>query len=955
MSDSGRDIVGLPDSGLGRGKREVMRASEQEQTGGAGTHEVMAKFERIGWGPVRNDAHDLGTDLLVEARDGRRFQRGLIVGVQVKAGRSWFEDEERDADGSLLGWWYYEPDTEHFDDWVTHGLPHLLALHDLDQDVSYWVHVTADRVTRTGKGCKILVPAAQTVDVGQVDDLMLVAARQKAAPAVEGTAFAASAQTIPPGRRLRHALIAPRLVAPHRNAGHDRAIGPEEAAALIAQGRLVDLERFAEAHGSVPAPGGHDTQRDWRWSFVRAFWKWALEGATDPLRLAADEAPDSPSEAAAVVVLACALLREERHEDALRVLDGVVARDELGPVDLAWVLVQRARVRADIGDIPAARTDGVDAQRQLVGDANDVTVSAIASAAAWQLFTTAGELSERGIGEVMSASDTAVSWWRSQTIAWALDEASTRVFRDWSGDQTQRWSVEDSEAVNLFGAELNADVTGEHGTWRAISSLGARHRLMRSDPGDAAAAADALDILRRSGDADSLKLAAVHLWRVGPSVGVAGAINRIGAGSWTHTAAKANFDFWSVAGDLVKRDAATSATAWCTQLLEGGAADFSRRIQARFLVELAAAEAIESLLPASDPSAHETVATLFVGRAEPMADILAGPLARIAGILDVGQFSDETRQGLLDFAIADHGRVGAAALGVLADSDDDIAKSEVMARAAAGDLHALAAMGAITVLSDEAAEQLIVTFEGMVKAKVQQASQGMWTVGEFDGAHGLALFNLWFPGIARWKELVTLLGDQAVAPGDKRGAANVIVALADRIPEDVRAMLADVAGSLGTTPDHLGLGGRPIGGLGVNLAVAVGALDGPDAEAAVARLALGSSQERSDAARLLGLGGTAPMRPLLASLLADQDVDVRAAAARAVGRLVASTPADAVLVTLGARASDDQGVVVPSAFVGGVAQSSDAVPEHLRKLLDPLRAHPAATVRLTVERVLGRP
>src|SRR6266508_1723082 len=141
----------------------------------------MGKFERIGWGPVRNEAHDLGTDLLVQARDSRRFGRGLIVGVQVKAGPAWFENQERDKNGAVLGWWYYESHAEHFDDWVTHGLPHLLTLHHLETDVSYWVHVTPERVTRTGKGCKILVPADQTVDSEHLDNLLTVAAQQKAA------------------------------------------------------------------------------------------------------------------------------------------------------------------------------------------------------------------------------------------------------------------------------------------------------------------------------------------------------------------------------------------------------------------------------------------------------------------------------------------------------------------------------------------------------------------------------------------------------------------------------------------------------------------------------------------------------------------------------------------------------------------------------------------------------
>ena len=106
-----------------------MRASEQEQIGGTGVSAVCRDFQAISWGPVRNQEHDLGTDLLVQARDRRRFDRGLVVGVQVKTGPHYFKEAERGENGQVLGWWYYEPDADHFDDWVTHGLPHLLVLH----------------------------------------------------------------------------------------------------------------------------------------------------------------------------------------------------------------------------------------------------------------------------------------------------------------------------------------------------------------------------------------------------------------------------------------------------------------------------------------------------------------------------------------------------------------------------------------------------------------------------------------------------------------------------------------------------------------------------------------------------------------------------------------------------------------------------------------------------------
>lgn len=70
----------------------TMRASPTESTGTTGQSEVRAAFSRIGWGPVDNPQHDLGTDLWVAVRDERGFDLGLMVGAQVKAGPSWFEE-----------------------------------------------------------------------------------------------------------------------------------------------------------------------------------------------------------------------------------------------------------------------------------------------------------------------------------------------------------------------------------------------------------------------------------------------------------------------------------------------------------------------------------------------------------------------------------------------------------------------------------------------------------------------------------------------------------------------------------------------------------------------------------------------------------------------------------------------------------------------------------------------
>ncbi|WP_165491816.1 DUF4365 domain-containing protein [Egibacter rhizosphaerae] len=919
-----------------------MRASEQEQTGGAGASEVSAKFQRIGWGPVPNDAHDLGTDLLVEARDHRLFDRGLIVGAQVKAGSSWFDHEVRDENGEIAGWWYYEPEATHFDDWVAHGLPHLLVLHDLDHNVSHWAHVTAEHVISTGKGCKIFVPREQSIDEEHLDELLAVAAQQKAAPELEGTSFTASADAVPPGRRLRYALLAPRLVAPHPNIGHEAPIAAEEALALCAQGRFLDLQRFADAHGSVPDPHQPYVGRDWRWSLVRAVCTWAFDDALDGLEHAAATAPTAEAKAAVGVVLACVLLRADRLTQACSVLDRLVEEDSLGPVDQGWVLVQRGRIRAEVGDLVGARADAVEAQRQFPGDADDVTVSGLASAAAWLLFRIAG-FASGDLAGTLTAADNAIMWWRSQTIASALTNTVERAFHRWSQDTTSRWTVEDREEVNLFAAELNADLTAEHGAWSTIASLSSRQLLMRRHAvGDAEGISHNLHSLRRSGDHASLKLAVDHVRRVGPIESLVALLHGIGPESWTHTTAKSNLEVLARVGDLADE---SMAAQWIGMLLTvlRDPTDFRDRVVPFFWVDLAVVEAVRGLLPAGSPQSRLLAAECLASHEGPVDEVLASTLTDWIEEFSSEELTNEVRRGLRRLAEGDRGSLGAAVLGKLAEHDDAEAKQEVVARAIKGDLNALSAMGAVTILSSAQADSLIVKFEAMVRQTIESANRSKWGFGRHDAGLGLAVLNMWFPDVARWDPLLELLTHSCVAADHKRGALELIANEYERIPDEVLDRLAAATSAITNSPYFAEMGGRPLGAAAIAVAIASGAIADEAADIAVTQLSLGSEHERCDAAAIFGRGWCERMRPLLASFVADGRVSVRRAAANAVGRLSATDP-DPLVMELARRLVHDRGAVVPRALLVGLSRQ-DADTALARETATALEDHPSAHVR----------
>ena len=937
-----------------------MWGSPEEQTGGIGTSEVAANLQRIGWGPViHNASHDLGTDLLAQARGLGLFNLGLLVGLQVKGGPSYFQDPAYDEDGTVIGWWYYQPNTSHFDDWVRHGQPHLLVLHDLDTRTSYWVHVTANAVQVTGKGAKILVPADQTIDPEHLDDLLAVAATQKQAIPLEGTAWTAGAGAIAPGHRLRHALLVPRLVAPHPNVGVAAAIGPEEAVALLVQARLRDLERFAERHDSVPRLAEAGSSKDWRWRFVAAIGRLVTEGDATDLAAAVADAPTPANRTAASVVTACALMDTERHEDAIALLSEQLKRvgKEVGrkhdpiPIDQAWLLVQRARARAEIGQVTAARDDAATAQRTLVTDPNDFTASAIRAAAAALLFQTAA-WSDKKVDELIAASDTAASWWRSQTLSWGLLDAATRNFRQWADDQAARIEFEDTVNNRLFAALLNAHLTGDQGAWRQAGSLLARNTLVDQHArGNATHQAEALDELRRSGDKASLALAARRLWAIGPFGPLADAARRIGPGSWTHTTASANLALWQHAGDVLDEPTAIDAARYCLAILADHS-DFVARTTPSFLIAPAILEALAGLLLAADDAVHHEIITMVTGL-PPIADeVIAVGLARVVVKLPATALAmPDVRAAWRTAALAQpHHGLPAKMLGLLA-AEDAASHAELLGRVATGDRYALEALGDVRQLDPNVVQKLTAEDAQAVEAIIAQAEANTFALMSRDAARSLAVLSLWHPDAAQWEVLLRFLAHDRVAGEHKRDTCLVLAARAAQLPETVRSALRELA------PQLLGIAGpsedafrrtlgRPLGGAAANLAAAVGALDAQAITITLTTLITGSRQERCDAAKLIIRLGRPEHTAALVTLLVDHHADVRADAARALAIRVASpdTGSDTLAIEGLRRALADPGALTSLAIASEIATIQTPTKQAL-DLAGPLLRHPSARVR----------
>ncbi|MDA7414886.1 DUF4365 domain-containing protein [Xenophilus arseniciresistens] len=113
------------------------RAYAQERLGIAALQMHAAKRGQI-W--RETGTGDVGIDGNLEFVTPEGFATGRIVGVQVKAGPSYFKH------ATAEGWKFY-PEDKHKRYWESYPLPVLLVIHDPDSNKSYWTD--ARQVLRT--------------------------------------------------------------------------------------------------------------------------------------------------------------------------------------------------------------------------------------------------------------------------------------------------------------------------------------------------------------------------------------------------------------------------------------------------------------------------------------------------------------------------------------------------------------------------------------------------------------------------------------------------------------------------------------------------------------------------------------------------------------------------------------------------------------------------------------
>ena len=788
---------------------------------------------------------------------------------------------------------------------------------------------------------------SETIDSEHAAALREVALVQHVPTSLEDSAVGISPEMVPAGRELRVALIAPWLVAPHPNS--EGSIASTEGVALLAQGRFRGLKNRSDQNEDVPDPEDPDASGDWGWRFVAAIWNWATTDSTALLEAAFESAPDTRSTAASGVFVACTLARLERHRDAIEALTPLADDDEMDPVDRAWVLVQRARASAELGELQDCRADAARARDLLAGQGNDITASAIAAAAAWQQYMTAPAEDGDYLGDylaVTAAMDNPVRRWRWQRAGLGLSNAVDAGFRQWA----QELSItiagsRDHGGMELFGAEVCADLAGDHSAWKTFASLGARLRIQHAarSSNETNELIEGFDALVCSGDDKSLKLALGRLLWDGPIGVAASAVSRIGAGGWTRTTVPTRFAALETAGDLLGEDAAGEMLARVSHIAGDGLGEFLDRYHPAVTVDFAAYRAMAGMVPAAARTVHSRIAGFIAAQRTDLPDVMARHLTSQLDWLDFHSVDDASRSALSQIALTEESCFGTRIVGWFAANGDTEALSRLKSQATEGDLDALAELADVELLSNTEAAALISVLDERARELLSEMRAGRYDPGSISTVDALTLLNLQFPDTARWSVVHEVLSEPLARADQKSTMCIRLAALADLVPASERDLLVANIDAIAIAREGF-WPGTNMAGVEVVLAVALGAMAANEADTAVTQLALGSHQQRTNAAKLLGLGHCPGMRPILTQLIRDAHPPVRLEAARSIGKLAARAP-DALSAGLARHVARSNGTYLPRALLGGLSLDSPALNATSEELATHLQDHPSARIR----------
>ncbi len=922
-----------------------MRAPRTEAPGTAGQSFVKGHFEAMGWGVMPNPEHDLGTDMVVQARDELGDDLGLLIGVQVKTGASYFSEPVEEND-EPVAWWFRE-DEAHFNYWLGYQTAHIVVLHDLDTGIAYWGHVTADAVVSTGKGRKMLIRSTQTVDRNHHQALITVAASKVHLPKGDGTPWNIY-RGVPIASRLRYALMIPRLLLPPPNTDPSDVTAAQGIALFTSQ-RLREMDRLT-GHQTPPESEQSPSDEEWTWLLFEALREWWKTGDQTGLANLVIAAAHPEQHAAVAVCLGHAMFEDGHPADALKVIESALTVEGLTPSDLCWLTAHKARFSYEAGDLETARTLAQEVRSANDSLLSDPTVRALVGPASDLLFAL-GEWSDETLADSARGRDTVASNLRNKALLQGLDNQVEEVFKAWSPDGSITFGAMDRPWFQYRAFMLQSGYAADSQSWRYGANLLARRVLVE---GRTPVPDYVFELLVLSGATKDVRRVASRFRSRGPASPLVVNASKVDLSDCTRSSLEASIALVEMAGDLLPPEISDKHAAFALEAL-AGTSETVQRLRPKFFVGESLLKMLASLWFGLSPSATRDVMNHILRLPAITDQLVAGGYAHLLRRIPNEVWTDEELRQLADRPAGDEGDNFelTRAIERLRASRSPEYRASLLERIANGDLDALSSYGNVTELPASVAGQAIVAIAGRVEAQTESARKGTYGFGGHDVLHALILLDTWHPAVADWATVCGALTEPKMSEEHLVESLKLLATLAAHIEEPVRLTLRRPLENVRDRTEFprafaASSDGTAITGLA---RVALASLfPGSIDTKSLVTLVQGDPGDRAAVASILAARGKESSLLTLAALSKDEDCSVRAAAARGLARWVVNgTARDESLALLRALLAES-GIAL--GFAVAEALPIDECGDGLHHLAELLADHPSATVRAHAARTL---
>jgi len=915
------------------------------QLGIVGESAVKLFFDRLGWGPLSTGKHDLGTDLFVQLRDREGVDLGIMIGVQVKTGDTWFR--EHTAIGERHGWWFREGDQKHRNYWADHHIPHILVIQDAKQEKQFWARLDNKTIETTDAGIRVFVPDDQQLSDECAGLWINMAAEARKLQSFEGSRWTFNITQLPQSEWPRYALLASRITAPHPNQGFEVPINWAEATALCIEADSRRWEHFAKQYDDVPSPADAQDSDNPGWRFAAAVASWT-EGDSHLLE-SLDTTTLPPSlQVAHAVCLSLALQDRGRRHDAINLLRSHRTDREYS-ADQAWLAVQVGWALFDDGNIEGARSAFRESIQMHAGFPSSLVNSAIRSAGIMALFDTAPGLSG-DVATTVQAYDSTLSWWRTEKVENALNRFLRRSYSRWAHDPSRTIGAADITHNDLVSAELTARIVGNRRSARYAAYLRSMANLALPQRDDTSIE-DQLETLRTAGYAKELSLALKHLRNEGPLAAINAYIANIKPSGSTPTSIMADLSSIQIAGDFLPTAAAQHWVEYMSRSFtshDGFLQKFNLDSDHRHKL----LEALSGLRLHFTKQQELRIIDLTVDLPPDSPELLKNPLNAALKSLSLAVVNEsEERINARIHALPEDCWIYMLLVAFRAPNSEE-ARSALSARIRNDTLSALSSGVSLDTLTEDEANAVIDACSRAIDR--YNAEINGYSMGGVDVYRVAVQMALVGPGATRanaWNLVVTSLTSISPLQDRKTDALKLLAANAHRIPDRDREVLRQcachgqsvaqskkaVSAFFSTTP-----AGPAFAELFLELEP-----ENEHWEQALARLLAGNQQERESGIAVLARRSGHEL--LLLAATRDPDTGVRLAAIRGLARRAAEDASVAAFAVPQLLAIIKSSGERAAAHVGqGINAATTHIPE-VESLIEALRAHASPFLRKLAE------